>query len=199
MSDSHPVRNGILIVVISALLLSLAKLVPRVTVALWHWACSLTSLLLAALATRWAVPVWLLILLVALSGPAVLAVARLLAPVRKGKEDSESWWLEYTEDRNLFGVVWRWEYRHGDIFGLGPYCPRCDAALVYERKPGDMWGDRWAARDSIVFLCERCNIASEKIPGRDLQDAMHRADSEIRRRIRTEEAKPKAFHEAQDR
>ena len=63
--DSHPIRNGIVATVVGGLLLSLLLNVINVAPFIWDWITSALSSLVGLLFETLAIPVWLLLLLVA--------------------------------------------------------------------------------------------------------------------------------------
>ena len=100
----------------------------------------------------------------------------------------------YTEDV-IRDVVWRWRWSKNTIINLVCYCPACDTQLEF-------W-ESSRSRDEVELRCGgKCEPDirdyvgnTKRIPlkstirGRSSRDALNKIESEILRRIRTEEYK----------
>ena len=87
----------------------------------------------------------------------------------------------------MHSVVWRWRYAANTIVNLHPFCPSCDAELIYEeQRPNPrhrLWDDTPIA---TVLHCETCGVPRGTLQG-DYRYACSSVEREIRRRIRTGE------------
>jgi len=183
MSEKRPIRNGIIVCVVSGLILAvlLSSWLQGRLVGCLHWCWNVFIFLGALLVRPLEIPVWILALLSALSLFPILLAVRAF---RRKVNDSS----QYTCD-NLFGVIWRWRYALGHINNLCPYCPRCDLELVYHEQRNDYHQPSPLFPPEFTeFVCENCKIKSGKLPG-DKYDAVGRVEREIRRRPRTGEWK----------
>ena len=93
----------------------------------------------------------------------------------------------YTEDY-IDGAKWRWSWKSNEITRLAPFCPTCDASLIYRELPLSI-----NLLTATQFLCERCSprndpnylvVATIRGP-RD--QAFGSIEREIARRVRTGE------------
>jgi hypothetical protein len=88
-------------------------------------------------------------------------------------------WQSYCEER-INGVVWRWQYRKGEINGLRPYCPMDDTLLLCTVTRPSPYNDLPPKTD---FDCDNCGrVHSEQRIYEEIQDKVER---HIDRNIRT--------------
>ncbi len=178
---SHTVRNSIIGALVTA---GASALIPVVREWLWSGFQAVGagfaycwSLLVAV----YPVPGWLILIGVTLIAPVLLSIIR---NMRKPEVKELTWLDLYTEDR-IESVVWRWHYVGSQIMGTAPYCPSCEAHLVYSEQYDRGW-PRTVNRTE--FHCEHCGVVRTSING-DHDYAIAKVEREIDRRIRTGEWK----------
>jgi len=184
MSEKHTIRNIVTSVVSGLILVILtSSWVREMLLACVHWLWSAIKFFGGLLVHQVATPVWMLLILLTLAIFPILHIVRLL---RSNVNDlSEN---TYTQD-NLFGVVWRWRYNSFNVIDdLWAFCPNCDLELVYHEQRSEYCAPYIYPPDFTQFVCEKCNIKSEKLPG-GKSDALGRIEREISRRLRTGEWK----------
>jgi ribosomal protein S27E len=137
--EKHPIRNGIIIAVISAAILYGATFISGLARGVAHVALRVGRFL----ADTITLPRWLFIIVCIF---ALVAVYRLVRPLF-GRAPREASVKDYRMD-SFFGVIWRWRYGfHGSPEDIWCFCPRCDTQLVYTE-------DRFP--DRVWFTCEHC-------------------------------------------
>lgn len=178
-SDSHAVRNGLIVTIVGGIGLSFLPAVRSFVISATKWLWSFITGLWGILAESYSLPGWLLLMLSALSMYVILLILRKLWP------REQPGYRQYVQD-TIYGAVWRWVWSGDKINSLWCYCPVCDCELIYDDSAcRSVYGE-----NHTDFLCERCGdrgIAS--IPGGDRLYATSAIEREIRRRIRTEEYK----------
>lgn len=174
----HTLRNSVVGAVAAAIV---SALIPAVRD--WVWGGLQTvgtgfAYCWALLVRVYPIPGWLVLIGVAFAVPALLSFIRRM---RGPKEPS--WVDSYFED-HMHSVVWRWRYLASQIIDLYPYCPACDAQLVYEEL-FDEDSMRWQRTvNRTAFHCEHCGDVKTTIEG-DRRYVMAKVEREITRRIRT--------------
>ena len=180
-NESHPIRNGAIASVIGGVALTFWEPFREFLskAALWCW-----SILISTwewMSSSHEIYGWVLVLLIALSVPALINFASLIARKKElGIEDI------YKSD-HLFGADWHWNYLNDAIKNLWCLCPNCKNELVYsEFIPNryDFTHDGLEAKTE--FICERCNAAICKLKG-NKSYALSTVEREIRRKIRNGE------------
>jgi len=183
MSEKHTIRNGIIASVIAGLILAvfLSSWFRGILQACFHGLLSAIIFMGGLLVHPIKIPVWVFAVLTML---AIFPIFRIMhALIKKYGESSEH---TYIQD-NLFGVVWRWCYNSSGIGNLWAFCPNCDLELVFDeqrsdhRKPSPFYPPEFTQ-----FVCENCDIKSQKLPGKK-SEALSRIEREIYRRLRTGE------------
>jgi len=179
---SHAVRNSVAGAIAATIV---SALIPAVR----DWAWSGLQAVGAGFGYCWAllvsvypIPGWLILIGIAFAVPVLLSGIRRM---RGPKEPS--WDDAYCEDR-MHSVVWRWQYAGRRIVNVHPYCPTCDAHLVFEELY-DEEAMRWPRTiNRTAFHCEHCGGIRTTIEG-DRDYVLAKVEREIDRRIRTGEWK----------
>lgn len=170
-NEKHPIRNGIIIAVVSAAILYGATFIPGVVRAVVY----VTAHIGRFFAVFISAPRWVFFLLCLL---ALVAVYQMLRPLFR-RAPAEASIIDYHTDR-FFGVVWRWRYgSHGAPQDLWCFCPRCDTQLVYTE-------DRFP--DRVWFTCENCGERFYETEG-TREYALSKVFRQIDRKIRNGEWK----------
>ena len=175
------IRNGVIATVIGGIVLfAIPKDIWSKTFQLaifclnWLW---------QKLTTTYALPGWLLIIILILS---IVSIVNIILRMKSNLNPENPEYYSYTEDF-LFGAKWRWQWVDNCISSLWCYCPDCDGSLVYSYQN---FNDFMPGEKKTKFLCENCNKSVVSIiKGGDELYALKRVEREIARRIRREEYK----------
>ena len=126
------------------------------------------------LASSYSIPGWAILIggILALVGVAGIGIALLL----RFSTEKPPAYLSYTEDE-FYGARWRWAWSEGTVVGLGCFCPTCDAELVVSQ-----------GYAGAQLVCEVCSNRTFDLGGY-YRAATDRIQREIRRRVRTGQAK----------
>lgn len=181
-TESHSVRNGVMVTVVGGLILSaILYTIPylrSLSLRFLLWVRSGFLWVWNAVTSSYSAPGWLLLLVGLL---ALLGVMRVLVALRP---ENEPTFKKYTEDM-IYGAKWRWCWAGGRVSNLWCYCPTCDATLVYDDSSCRSYSSRVSKTD---FICERCNNrVVTSINGGDKSYAVGAAERELHRRMRTNE------------
>lgn len=180
--ETHTLRNTIIGAVVAAVA---TALIPGA----WDWIKGTAQGVEAfskycwkLLAEDHLVSGWLIFAGIALAMPTIFAI---IQRIRRLKEPT--WENSYHEDL-INWVLWRWNNSLGQYVTPHPFCPQCDAALVYEEK-FDESGMQWPRSiNRTEFYCENCRSVKATIEG-DREYAIAKISRERERRIRTGEWK----------
>jgi hypothetical protein len=175
--QAHPIRSGIIVAVVAALLIALfVDPIRRLvfTVFTWIWSCVVWvwDLLLM----NYYLPGWgyLIFGIFALIG--LVTVYQTIRPRRT--PDHEKF-----KTMNLYDMIWKWSWLDGQTNNLWCFCPMCDAELVHNTHV-EYRGT--SNREATTFFCEICNREVTTIGG-PKNYILEAVDREIRRRIRKNE------------
>lgn len=175
--ESHAIRNGVIATVVGGLILSIVPILREITLGVLAWLWSGIVWLFEKILSSYAIPGWLLIIILFF---AFLGVAKACVHIRPKEQPK---YLRYREDF-IYGAKWRWQWVGNKLSDIWCFCPHCDGQLVYD----DSSCRSFMEQSKTNFLCERCNnkvIAT--IPGGDQNYAVGAAEREVLRRIRTNE------------
>lgn len=155
----------------------------------WAWLIKTTVVLLTLIglvrlgwldwiANRVTVPVYVLIIVLALLLGSVWLVARFVKYMASSSPSQP--WLTYVSD-NLFGVDWNWQYHDGQLtaYGITALCPKpsCRCRLSPQRS------SMYDAIKEIGLVCQNCGF--QKDFDCDWETLERRVLIEVERRIRT--------------
>jgi len=177
MSDSketHSVRNGVIIAVVSAAIIWLASFIPGLVswfcVTLqrcWHWLAF----------SSYNVPTWAISILGILSLFSAIRLADWIYGLFRSGKKPEPEFRKYRSDE-FFGPKWTWSYNlYDQVIDLKCECPRCSTTLVYSE---DIDSNFFV---KTRFLCETCNFKSEIFEGRR-EYALSKVSRQIERKIK---------------
>ena len=173
-AQEHPIRNGVLITLVSAALLYLATLIPGL--AAWVGNAIVNSV--KYMQAEVSLPRWLVLSLILATLPFWNWLLRKTRS-RRGPNPAD-----YRED-HFHGVVWRWSYGL-DNTPINPwcFCPRDDTVLVWNYSP---------YRTGIDIRCETCAQTYGQFDG-DMDYVQEMIVRQIDRRIRSGEWKQVVAH-----
>ena len=174
-SKEHMIRGKVVPSLITAAILSfVATVIPGG----WNWVfakCHAAWFWFFSSAT---IPIWLLILLSALSLVALAFVAYAVA--HKAANHAAQCYAQDT----IFGIRWRWHCGHHGISDLASFCPRCDLQVNARQ------ASPFNAIDAVVYHCDDCHadlhrfdVGQEEVEGlvmRKIQQKIRRESSEAR-------------------
>lgn len=124
------------------------------------------------LLTMYAIPTWVLYLLLLCVFYVAVSLMILLAKPRKKKVTS------YKQD-NFLDIIWRWSYQRKKPVDPWCFCPDCKTELIY-----NYTGSR--ENQETELFCETCNITKLRHDG-DTKYLINRILRLIERKIRTGE------------
>jgi hypothetical protein len=169
--EKHPIRNGVIIAVISAAILYGATFIPGLVRGVAKVALSVGQFLALTIT----MPRWLFVIVCIL---ALAAICRAVRPLFVRAPHGASV-KDYRTD-SFFGVVWRWRYGfHGSPEDIWCFCPRCDTQLVYTE-------DRYP--DRVWLTCEHCDERLHETTG-SKEYVLSKVFRQIDRKIRNGEWK----------
>ena len=136
--------------VIAGSILALGAIISTYLLNWWPAIGATTFNFLAYLKTTWTLPVWLAVVVIALSIPTIVfLIASLWYKVFPSAENLGSW-QSYTTDI-FYNLRWRWSYfDDGQIYKLTTFCPICDYQLYADNLSS------FRVIDHIAFSCDSC-------------------------------------------
>ena len=176
-SESHTIRNGIIIAVVSALIIGIATSVLGFIPIIFKW---LTGIWFLISSTSITIPLWVLLILGILS---LSTIYRIFRPIFHRKSNEPSL-LKYNQDI-FFGVVWRWSYNYDDepiLDTINCFCPQCDTRLVYSK-------EGFAHETKLHVLCETCQQKITSFDTDEVSRVRAKVARQIDRKIRSSEWK----------
>jgi hypothetical protein len=170
----HPIRNGIIVGVSVAGLISLTTwLIPGG----WNWVKIQALGSWAWLLTPATIPTWLALCLGIAAVTLVIILAAFALLARRSSKV-----IDYGED-NFFDILWRWKYGTGGIHSICAFCPTCDLQIG----PRQIFIDSGVSE--TLYHCENCRSDVKRLAGTAIQ-IEERVEREVQRKIR---AKVKAM------
>lgn len=186
--DTHPIRNGIIVLLLGSLILGILKnsWASKTFAAIFSCLKYALTLLVTWFLSKAAVQIWILALLLLLSlYPILKIVKHLFRTYGRHKKEHDN---AYNED-SIFGVIWRWNGSGEQPYDVMPFCPNCDNELVYREQRKDPFPPSSLRPPHFTqFICENCNHSSDELHGNHFA-AIEKVEREIRRRFRISQRK----------
>ena len=135
---AYPIRNGVLIAVISSLIISVIPFT-------WAWGIvkSVSGSIWGHFSSSTNVPLFLIWILLLLSIPTLIRLLKRIFP----SKECEPRIADYNEDV-IRGIKWKWSYWGHTPTNFSSFCPTCDTRLIYSLS---YYPDR------TTFSCETCH------------------------------------------